>query len=244
MGNTSALVLDLALVLIMGILVYDCYRKGLVSALIKLIGTVAGFLLAALLSRPVSQWVYDTFLEERMEEMVAQQLPQGLEGFTGGAAADIAQLQGTVEQTLEHLGEKLDLSFFTGVDLDGIAQGALELLHGGAGLVQAITQTALEPAVVTILSMGLFFLVYIAVMFIARVAVIAGLGVNHIPLVGGINHLGGAALGVVYAAALGYVLSLALGLIAGVSGGSIPILTTAVLEDTWLISRFLSIKLG
>ena len=247
MTFTVSMALDLILALLLVKVVYDCWRRGFLAVLLKLAGTVASYILAALLSRPVSVWIYHRFLETRVVEAIAQRLPDAINDLTPGdlaALEGLAQFKETITEALAQAMESLDLTFFSGVDSAGAAQSVVEKVESGTTAAQAIAEAAVQPAVITLLSIGVFFVLFSLVMILVRALVRMGRGVNHVPLVGGVNRLAGLGLGVIYAGVLGYLIALGLTLVAGISGGKIPFLTTAVLEDTTLIRWLIHLKLG
>ena len=68
------------------------------------------------------------------------------------------------------------------------------------------------------------------------------LGVNHIPLVGGVNRLAGLLCGGVYALLVGYLVSAALVFLTGVSQNRWEYLNSGILRETWLIQGLLSLR--
>ncbi len=68
------ILLDLALGLCLLSILYTSWRRGFVASFIRLVGTAAGFLLASFLSGPVSERLYGSLLEERVEQYVGDTL--------------------------------------------------------------------------------------------------------------------------------------------------------------------------
>ena len=100
--TTAALVLDLLLGAVMLICVVSCYKRGFVSSLLRLVGAAATCVAAALLSRPVGSWLYDTFARERVHSYVEEKVASVL----GGAAQDgLEALGGMRDAALDALME-------------------------------------------------------------------------------------------------------------------------------------------
>ena len=250
MELTVSIALDIILVVLMISIVYKSYRRGFLASLFNLLGTVVSYTLAAMFSRPISGWIYDSFIEERavaaIEGKLAEVSVGGMTLDNLAGFAEIADFRDTLVRGIAGALEEVcpGLEFFSRSSSADTAASVLDQIRDGTAIAQAVADRAVEPAVINILSIGVFFVLFSVVMFVVRMLVRMGRGVNHVPLVGGLNRLAGLALGVVYAGMLGYVLSLGLALVAGLSGDAIPFLTIPILEDTHLISRLISLRLG
>ena len=112
----------------------------------------------------------------------------------------------------------------------------------GADPAAAIAQVAIRPLVMTVLEIAIFFLLIFVIRIVVRVAAHVGLGVNNIPLVGGVNRMAGLLCGAVYAVMMGFLLSMGLVLLAGLGKNQWTYLNSAVLEQTFLIRHFLDLR--
>ena len=64
--------LDILILLVIGIGIWRGYKHGLVRTLIRLVGCILALVVAALLSRPVAEGIFDAFLQENIETTVAE----------------------------------------------------------------------------------------------------------------------------------------------------------------------------
>lgn len=245
----ASLVLDLILVLFLIKTVYDCYRKGFLAVVIKVVGTVASFLLALTFSGPLSDWIYTRFLETTVVNTIAEKLPSGVGGLTMdgiGGLDTLMQFKDTaaayISQALESLNPAW--TFFSPADGAATTDAVVTQVQNGLTIAQAVAESAVRPTVTALLSIICFFVLFTVIMFVVKLLVRVGRGANEIPLVGGVNRLAGIAIGVVYAGVLGYIISMGLALVAGITGGVIPFLTPQVLADTWVIQFFMNFKFG
>ena len=202
------ILLDLALGLCLLSILYTSWRRGFVASFIRLVGTAAGFLLASFLSGPVSERLYGSLLEERVERYVGDTLLapgspllEALAGLDQAGSAAIQAVSGFLAQQ--------GLDFYSPQDAGQMGTDILErITQGGSDPAAAITQVAVKPLVMTVLETAIFFLLLFLTGILVRMAVRVGLGVNRIPLVGGMNRLAGLLCGAVYALLVGYVLYL------------------------------------
>lgn len=238
------IVLDAALALILLAILYNSWRRGFIVSLIRLVGTAAGFVLASFLKGPIAEWGYNTFLEERVERYVADALlSQG--GALSGALSglDFTKAGSAAAQLLSGLLAERGLDYYSSQDAGQMGKEILaRIAEKGADPAAAIAQVAVRPLVMTILETAVFFLLLFAADLVVRTIARVGLGVNHIPLVGGVNRAAGLLCGAVYALLVGYVISSALVLLAGLGKNEWGLLNSAVLQRTRLVSWFLGLR--
>ena len=236
------ILLDLALGLCLLSILYTSWRRGFVASFIRLVGTAAGFLLASFLSGPVSERLYGSLLEEREEQYVGDTLLapgspllEALAGLDQAGSAAIQAVSGFLAQQ--------GLDFYSPQDAGQMGTDILDrITQGGSDPAAAITQVAVKPLVMTVLETAIFFLLLFLTGILVRMAVRVGLGVNRIPLVGGMNRLAGLLCGAVYALLVGYVVSMGLLLLAGLGKNQWDHLNSDVLQETFLIRRFLELR--
>ena len=236
------ILLDLALGLCLLSILYTSWRRGFVASFIRLVGTAAGFLLASFLSGPVSERLYGSLLEERLELYVGDTLLapgspllEALAGLDQAGSAAIQAVSGFLAQQ--------GLDFYSPQDAGQMGTDILDrITQGGSDPAAAITQVAVKPLVMTVLETAIFFLLLFLTGILVRMAVRVGLGVNRIPLVGGMNRLAGLLCGAVYALLVGYVVSMGLLLLAGLGKNQWDHLNSDVLQETFLIRRFLELR--
>ena len=236
------ILLDLALGLCLLSILYTSWRRGFVASFIRLVGTAAGFLLASFLSGPVSERLYGSLLEERVEQYVGDTLLapgspllEALAGLDQAGSAAIQAVSGFLAQQ--------GLDFYSPQDAGQMGTDILDrITQGGSDPAAAITQVAVKPLVMTVLETAIFFLLLFLTGILVRMAVRVGLGVNRIPLVGGMNRLAGLLCGAGYALLVGYVVSMGLLLLAGLGKNQWDHLNSDVLQETFLIRRFLELR--
>ena len=252
MDFSIGFILDVILAAALAGVVWKAWRAGFVSAFISLIGTLAGYLGAAVLSGPLSRRLYVRFGQERVLDYVAGRLPEEVAGVPLDSVGQFAQLAEFKDQAiayitraLEELG--LDWSFLlqndaaTGADAAHRIYG--KVAEESQTVAQAVTDVVVGPAVEFVLRIVVFFLLFFLIMLVVRMLVGLGKGFNRVPLVGGINRLLGLGLGLIQAAVVGYLITMALVLVVAVSGNKWELLNSQVLSETSLILWFKNLDL-
>lgn len=236
------LVYDVALGLILLSILYRSWQQGFIASFIRLVGTAAGFVLASFLSHPAAERIYTDLLQERVEKYVADTLlasgsplMEALSGLDQAGSAAIQVISGILAEQ--------GLDFYSPSSAGQMGQEILGYItEKGIEPAAAIAQVAVKPLVMTVLQTAIFFVVLTLAGIATRVIARVGLGVNEIPLVGGVNRFAGLACGAVYGLLLGYVISSGLLLLAGIGGNRWEWLNSGILRNTVIVSRFLAMR--
>lgn len=251
---------DIILIVVAVSIVLRCWKNGLVSSVVRLVGTVAAYAGAWLSSGPIADLLYTKFVQARLvtyaETIVPAELQELADTFSamGGntqmldslkdlGLADIPALIGSyLTQTLEKLG--LDTLPFPLVDTDKAGQGITGfVLDQGYTLAEAVTEVLLQPLATSVLRVLTFAVVFGLLSLLVSVLYRVGFGFNHLPLVGGINHLLGAGIGLLEAGIVLYILCMVLAMVSAIVGAKYPAFGWAALQDTFLFSRVVGVKL-
>lgn len=236
------IILDVALGLILLSILYNSWRRGFIVSLIRLAGTIAGFVLASFLKGPIAEWGYNTFLEERVEQYVSDALLSQGDAFSA-ALSGLDHAGSAAAQLLSGLLAERGLDFYSSQDAGQMGKEILgRITEKGMDPAAAIAQVAVRPLVMTILETAVFFLLLFVAGMLVRIIANVGLGINRIPVVGGLNRAAGLICGAAYALLVGYVVSSALVLLAGLGKNEWEFLNSAVLQKTVLVDWFLGLS--
>ena len=235
----TGMILDIVLAVVLVGIVWKGWKAGFVAAFISLVGTLAGYLGAAVLSGPVSSWIYTSFARDRVLKYISDRLPHEVAGVPLDSLGELPDQAITyIGGALEELG--LDWGFWgqEAAGADTVHQIYGQVAEEGHSMAQAIVDVAAGPAVEFVIRVGVFFLLFFAIMLVVRMLVGLGKGVNHVPLVGGFNRLLGLGLGCVQAAVVGYLVTMALMLLIALSGNRWEGLNSHIISQTHLILWF------
>lgn len=184
-----SLFLDVLTVAILVVTVFRAYRRGLLRAVIELAGTLAAFAVAGVFSTPLGDWLDRIF----MGKYVHGTLQQAVSGHTGSAQT------GFIEKLLNQLSGAFDKTK---------AAQALDALHLHLPQAGKTMADMLAQPLAQVLSHTLAFCVAFS-LCLAAVGMLARLSdaVFHIPVLGSLNALAGAAAGLAEAMLLLFFLS-------------------------------------
>ncbi len=235
------LIYDLVLGLLLLSILYRSWRQGFIASFIRLAGTAAGFLVASFLSRPMAERLYDGLLAKKVEAYVADTL-LAPDSPLSSALAGLDQAGSAALHLVTQFLSERGLDFYTAGDAGEMGEKILSGILNGTDPAATVAQVVIKPMALTILQTVIFFVILTLAGMVVRAITRVGLGVNHIPLVGGLNRLAGLACGTVYALLLGYVIASALLLLAGLGQNQWDWLNSGILRDTVLIRGLLSLR--
>ena len=235
------LIYDLVLGLLLLSILYRSWRQGFIASFIRLAGTAAGCLVASFLSRPMAEKLYDGLLAKKVEAYVADTL-LAPDSPLSSALAGLDQAGSAALHLVTQFLSERGLDFYTAGDAGEMGEKILSGILNGTDPAATVAQVVIKPMALTILQTVIFFVILTLAGMVVRAITRVGLGVNHIPLVGGLNRLAGLACGTVYALLLGYVIASALLLLAGLGQNQWDWLNSGILRDTVLIRGLLSLR--
>ncbi|MDD6320380.1 MAG: CvpA family protein [Oscillospiraceae bacterium] len=184
-------------------------RRGFLSGLVGLVGSVAGILAGVYASRNWASSLYYDHIGVTIGETVTKSMAE-----TGG---DLAAAINSISFLPDAVREKLTTA----------------LTNLTAAAVPQIVN-ALAPVLLPMLQAVFFLLVWVAARALFHLLARWLRGINALPLVGTVNKVLGFALGFVSGTLNCWILSLALWLIATVSGGKLEVLNFSVLQSSAL----------
>lgn len=172
-------VLDIITVVVFIIVIYKAYRRGLVRALIEIAGFAVAFVVSFLLSDTVGQWINKVFLSRFVKGSITNLVKTSGKSNTEFFNKLVSNLPETVSKTLTGVNSNL---------------GKL----GGKAATE-FTSSVSQPLSLMI-SRGIAFFILLAVCAIA-IGIIAHMSdiVKRIPVIGTLNALAGAGVGVIEA---------------------------------------------
>ncbi|MBQ7302711.1 MAG: CvpA family protein [Clostridia bacterium] len=229
-------ILDLGVILVLVLMMFIGYKRGMFKALSRLLGIGLVLLLAVTLSGPLAEWAFDSFVAEDVTESVAADLSDddSEEDVRSGISSVLEELPGpmvnmmvsngvgTVDQIADKLEDEKEATTLTAAEV--------------------MTEKIIRPIGVTLLR-ALFFLIMMTIGFILVMIVLKLLNsvITHLPIISGLNKW----LGLVFGALEGVVLVLVLVALVQTSvaaGDSSAMITQADLEHTILTGAIAQIN--
>lgn len=222
-----AYILDGIIVLIVLFSLWMGYRHGLVRTLIRLVGCVLALVIAAMLSQPVAEGIYDGFLQEKIAASVAENVT-----LTEGAA-----VREDINETLSGLPESIQNVLANSGWLDRALESFDDsVVYKEAEITEAVVTYIVRPVAVALLGVIAFLFLFILLMVVVTlVAKLVG-KILKLPFLRQIDGVLGAVLGVLQGVLISFVVVAVLQM-AAASADKDAWLSPQDIEDTVIVSR-------
>ena len=215
----SSILLDLAVVLLVLGGIFKGKHDGFLKSLILLLGGLASLIIAGFLSGLLADWIYDSFLREKIASSGAAQLVDSLQGVL----ATLGGLLGIVANMF---------------DLSSLQISTDQILHSLNGdfseLAVLLTDKVFGPSVKGLVAAIAFVILFSLCLLVFRLIGRSLQAVNRVPVVGGLNQLLGMILGFFNAAFWLVVLSLVFSMLLMVFGSPDGFFSQQTVENSWL----------
>ena len=169
------ILIDMATVTFIVLTVVVSYHKGFLRSVLELAGYIVSLVVAGLLSVSAGNWIFENLLRSVLEKAVSGYIAT----LSGGALRSF-------NATLSQMGIPAQVA------ADSVQQGQ-------NGVSAAVMASVVDPLGLTISRGIAFLLLFIACLFVVRLVARVAQAVNRVPVIGAINRMGGAAVGVVKA---------------------------------------------
>ena len=231
-----SLVLDLLVVGVVLLFLVFGIRKGFVTTLIEVVGTLLAIVIAFSLSVPLSEAVYNTFVEKT----VSQSVDNALAGYTGYA----------IEETIDTLWQENNtLAYFSelsGLHKEDVVAGASRSSQGGVEAVSSFVKDSIARPVATLVVRVILIalLLLILLILVKIIAKVVG-KIFSFSLFGTVNSVLGALLGAVKGLLAATILCVLLGTAITASANGVLGFTKQTVDQSLLFGPLFGLlKLG
>ena len=179
-------ILDLLVIGIVLVFLLFGIRKGFVTTLLEVVGTLLAIVIAFSVSTPLSETIYNSFVEPT----VSQSVDNALVGYTGNA------IEQTVDELWQQNGTIAYFAGLSGLDKEDIISGASHYSQGGVDAVSIFIKESVARPVATMVVRVILIAVLLLILLIL-VKILAKLigKIFTFSLFGTLNSVLGAVLG-------------------------------------------------
>ena len=219
------LLLDGVLVVIALVVIVKYDQKGFVQGLISFIGFVLAIVISALLADLIADWIYDRFIHKA--------LMNGLKSV--GRSISGGQINAVLKYVPAILLNLLTAKY--GDSYPSLLQNAVESQKDAASY---ISESIVAPAVTPIMTSLIFFVLFLLLMIAVRLLSRLFQNVGEIPMVGVINVMLGAILGILAAILVLSMIIKAATMLSSINGGEGLLIDKNLIRKSY-IYRFFTI---
>lgn len=229
--NNYSVLLDVIILLIAVVIIISSYRKGFVRSIIMLAGYIASIFAAIWLSKVLSAYIFDNYMHDAIIKNIEQTISQSAKGSSFAAV-----LTSIFDKLPSVIVAPLLASF--GGEEKIIAK--LQESTGGAvsKLSSTVSDTVVAPIVTVLLQMFFCLLIFTVCVIIVKMISSLFKGFYSIPVLGPINSILGAGIGVLKAGIVIYVLAIAAYIVISLTGNHLPWLNTNIINKSILFKEF------
>lgn len=228
------LLLDLVAVLIIVSFACSAYRKGFLHTIAMLLGSLASIGVALVYSRPLATGVYSRYLKTHVVDYVLQSIEKLEE-------PQLAAFSQAMEQKAEELPSAIRTLLQTQVIPYMESWYEKFTSFSAVDFAEALAEAVAAPIVIAVLQVVMFSLIFGGLMILVRLFANLMRGIQYVPLVGSINALLGAVLGMIQGGLYLFVVCAVLWLVMTVAGDSLPMITPEVVDKTMIVKQFFAV---
>lgn len=149
-----------------------------------------------------------------------------------------------INEALDKMSDQLP-SFMSGI-ADSVSSGDKEIIHkimlctintDTGSFSEAITDSMVKPVLLVPMRALIFLVLFVIILLILNLAAKMLKGINHIPLVGGINKLLGALAGFAQGAVVIFLVCIFVQVVISLSGNELIFLNTMTIDKTFLFQK-------
>lgn len=223
-----SIVFDIAVVAIVVLFAIWGYRRGLMRTAFGLVGYIAAAGLSYLLSTPIANWVYNTFIRSATSDFILSSLSDG---------AKEQGIQTAVDQVIDALPKSI-VAFLPESSIKEVTEQLSQATPSNQEIASAVMEHLIYPVAIAIIQLFtvifLFLLLCIVVKTITKMLKI----VDKLPIIGKLNSGLGLVIGLGEAIVFLTFFTGAVAIMIQLSGDQWETVNRSVIEQTYLF-RFL-----
>lgn len=181
MSTSTSVIATIVVVAILLFFLFWGFRKGFLRILLTTMALVATIILAGILAPPFSEFLSDTFIGKGIEKKVNEYVEAKVDEPIADRAKD----------TQDKLIDKLPLPKFIREDISEKNTISEYFSRKVSGFTEYLKERLADSVLKAVAYVILFIIIFLAFRILLRVTHM----VNRIPIIGGINRILGAALG-------------------------------------------------
>lgn len=230
--TTQAIVLEAIVIIVFALSIITCYKRGFLSSLISLFGYLIACAGAYIGSRALAETVYQMFLRDKMVLNVQTTITSNISSLITGDFSVLSDF--SLENILDVVPRMFQWLVSIALKSASISDFAANSIPE---MSEKIVDNLIYPSVIVILQSAMFFVLFIALLVIVKIAIKFFKNANKIPVIGTANALLGGITGFAEAFVIMMLLSSLLKVIFA-ARGDFSFLSQADVTETKLFGFF------
>ncbi len=229
--NSVSLIIDIVALILAILIVAKSASKGFISSIISFLGGLASIIISSFISKPISEYIYHSFLENRIVFSITESI--------GTASTNNAsEFFETLEQSFQSFPTPI-ISF-----LQSNSQSVLNIVTNNLGqsaerIAQDLCANIIEPLILALISTLSFIILFVTLSLVFKTLSKVFVGIKKIPIIGKLNSILGAIFGILYSFIVLYFIYVILYFILMAFNPSLQYITQETLDSSYIF-RWLS----
>ena len=219
---TAPQIIDIALLVIILISAIKCFIDGFATSVVKLVGNIAGLVAAWYFSKRWAPMIFEKYFREKMVEKSYAYLQDKTMALN-------------LQELIREFTGNLPLEFFSEF-AEKAEELALQITVPTMEMAETVVDTIVGPVITVIITLVIFAIGCTLFSVVASLLAKLFKAINHIPVIGFANRLGGFAVGAVTGAVYVILISCVLSIIAVVTENSLSFLNIEVINQSKILS--------
>ena len=200
-------IIDIIFILILAVVVITSVKKGFIVSLFELVGTIASFVAARLLSDSLAQPVFEKFVSPGAEKLLAQNLGDVATTDYG------AQIEGAINSIPDFFASILSLM---GIEKEALIEKIASSEFASGSLLDSLMESVVSPLGTAVVQFILFAVLVALITLVLRVLVrLLDKIIKKIPAIKQMNSALGGVVGAIRGVLIIVIISLLLAVGAG-----------------------------
>lgn len=200
-------IIDIIFILILAVVVITSVKKGFIVSLFELVGTIASFVAARLLSDSLAQPVFEKFVSPGAEKLLAQNLGDVATTDYG------AQIEGAINSIPDFFASILSLM---GIEKEALIEKVASSEFASGSLLDSLMESVVTPLGTAVVQFILFAVLVALITLVLRVLVrLLDKIIKKIPAIKQMNSALGGVVGAIRGVLIIVIISLLLAVGAG-----------------------------
>lgn len=228
----TPIILDAIVIFILIFSVIFSYRKGFLRSILSIASYVVSFFIANFIGKFISQLIFDNLLASSIQESISNTLYSSLSA--GNLSNGLSELSNIVPDFLTSY-------LLGGKTVDDVA-GVFIAQQNIYSAANAITTQIVRPSVILVMSLLLFFVLFILCKILFHYLYKLTGVLNKVPIIGMLNGLLGGLCGIVKAGIIIFIIAIISWVLILITKDQLNFLNTNIISDTHLFFVFYKIN--
>lgn len=237
---TMSAILDIAVIAILLLTIYNSWRKGLARSVIELAGYIATLFAAYAFSNPLGSWIYDTFMRPAVDGAVTDYIANSISSSSSQAVSSSVS-QANINSFVSAIPDSLRgllSQYHIGIDsVTTAASGALT--QSSHAVAQQVVAKIIEPIAFQLAHSIAFALIFFVGLVVVRFIARAVGGVFRLPVLRTVDRVGGGVIGIAKGVLLVFIFATVVAVIIPLTSlQKKPPVTQANVDNTIVFKQF------